>query len=265
MELVLQALVYFFVSLGATTVGATTGMGGGVIIKPVLDVLGDYDVATIGMLSCITVLVMSVVSVGKQIRQKTRFPVRMSVLLAVSSVVGGSLGVHVLDGMIAAVGSNSRVLVYQNICLGLLILIVYCYMLMKDKLPTLGQDGTVPVLLVGVMLGFFSSFLGIGGGPINVAILMFVFSFGIKTATVCSIVTILAAQVSKLVSTAVSTGFALFDFSMLPVMVIGAVLGGFIGAVLNRALPDRMVEKGFNTVQLVVLGICVLNIARNLG
>lgn len=54
--------VYFLIALLATTAGAMTGMGGGVIIKPLLDLLGDYDAATIGVLSALTVFVMSLVS-----------------------------------------------------------------------------------------------------------------------------------------------------------------------------------------------------------
>ena len=61
----LQALVYFLIAICATTVGSLTGMGGGVIIKPLMDVLHGFDVQTIGVLSAITVFAMSVVSVGK--------------------------------------------------------------------------------------------------------------------------------------------------------------------------------------------------------
>ncbi|HLQ75126.1 MAG TPA: sulfite exporter TauE/SafE family protein, partial [Alloiococcus sp.] len=55
-------LIYFAVGLIATIFGALAGLGGGVIIKPVLDLLGDYDVGTISVLSAATVFSMSVVS-----------------------------------------------------------------------------------------------------------------------------------------------------------------------------------------------------------
>ena len=66
-----MAAVYFLIALFATTAGAMTGMGGGVIIKPLLDLLGGYDTATIGVLSSLTVLIMSLVSVAKQMLKKT--------------------------------------------------------------------------------------------------------------------------------------------------------------------------------------------------
>ena len=124
--------------------------------------------------------------------------------------------------------------------------------------------GVVVSLLVGVFLGICSSFLGIGGGPINVALIIYLFSFDTKTATVCSLVTILFAQISKLATVALTTGFAVFDLSIAPVMIVGAIAGGFIGASLNKKCSEAAVEKAFNAVQLVVLAIAVFNIVRNL-
>lgn len=47
-------------------------------------------------------------------------------------------------------------------------------------------------------------------------------------------------------------------------MIVGAILGGFIGASLNKKCSEKTVEKAFNGVQLLVLGITVFNIIRNL-
>lgn len=58
---VLVLLVSFF----ACTVGAICGIGGGIIIKPVLDATGVADVATINFLSGCTVLSMTLYSVLK--------------------------------------------------------------------------------------------------------------------------------------------------------------------------------------------------------
>ena len=41
---------YFFICIAATTLGAIAGIGGGVIIKPVLDALGGLNVSAIGFL-----------------------------------------------------------------------------------------------------------------------------------------------------------------------------------------------------------------------
>ena len=256
-------LVYFLIAIGATTVGALTGMGGGVIIKPVMDVIGAYDAATIGVLSSITVFSMSVVSIGKQMLAKTKIPFGTAVPLAVGSVAGGQLGQMMLSALTAGL-PNARVTAVQNVALGLLILAVYWYMKHKQNIPGKHWDSLLPALLVGVFLGICSSFLGIGGGPINVALIIFLFSYDTKTAAVCSLITILFAQVSKLWAVALGAGFAAYDLTVAPFMVAGAIAGGFLGAALNKKLSEKAVEKAFNGVQLLVLGICVFNIWRNI-
>ena len=82
-------ILYFLIAIGATTVGSLTGRGGGVIIKPLMDVLHHFDVETIGVLSSITVFSMSVISIGKQILAKAEIPYKIAVPLALGSVLGG--------------------------------------------------------------------------------------------------------------------------------------------------------------------------------
>ncbi len=256
-------IMYFLIAILATTVGALTGMGGGVIIKPVLDMIGGYDVATIGILSCVTVFAMSVSSIVRKIMQKSKFPVKLALYLSVGSMIGGLLGQNLLEHAIEALGSSAKVTVIQNILLAILILGVFIYMLKKESVPDYDLEGIIPSVLCGVLLGMISSFLGIGGGPINVALLIFLFPVDTKDATICSIITIFFAQVSKLITVACTTGFAIYDLSMLPAMVIGGVAGGLIGAALNKKVSIKQVEFWFNVVQVVVLAISIYNIVVN--
>lgn len=52
----MSSILFFCVSFFASIAGAICGIGGGVIIKPVLDMLGLASVATISFLSGCTVL-----------------------------------------------------------------------------------------------------------------------------------------------------------------------------------------------------------------
>ena len=97
------------------------------------------------------------------------------------------------------------------------------------------------------------------------ALIIYLFSVSTKTATVCSLVTILFAQISKLTTVALTIGFSEFDLSIAPFMIAGAILGGFIGASFNKKCSEKMVEKAFNCVQLLVLGITMFNIIINIS
>lgn len=261
----MRYLLYFFIALGATTVGSLTGMGGGVIIKPVLDALHDFDVQTISVLSSITVFAMSSVSIGKHLLSRTKIPFDTAVPLAAGSVAGGLAGEQLLRWIVAALRANSAVTAVQNVVLAILILAVFLYMKNKARVRGFALRGPGISLAAGCFLGLCSSFLGIGGGPINVALIIYLFSFDTKTATICSLLTIFFAQTSKLAMVAFSTGFGAFDLSILPVMVVGAVAGGLAGASLNKRLKESVVETAFNAVQLLVLAITVFNIAKNLA
>lgn len=256
-------ILYFIIAILSTTAGSMTGMGGGVIIKPVLDVLGHYNVETIGILSAVTVFSMSLVSVAKQLIRGTKIEFAIAIPLALGSVVGGYIGQTLLKAILAVAGADSVVTAVQNSILAVLILGVYIYMRNKNRIKSLGLSGVLPASLTGVFLGIISSFLGIGGGPINVALMIFLFSFDTKTATVCSLITILFAQISKLIGVALGSGFGGFTLTMLPPMIIGAIAGGFIGASLNKRLDEKTVEACFNGVQLLVLAIAIFNIVRN--
>ena len=64
----MENLLYLLVSFLASVAGAICGIGGGVIIKPVLDLCGLASVSTISFLSGCTVLSMSCYNVVKNIR-----------------------------------------------------------------------------------------------------------------------------------------------------------------------------------------------------
>ncbi len=254
-------VVYFFIAVFTTTVGSLTGMGGGVIIKPVLDLLGHYNTATIGVLSSLSVFAMAIVSVSKQLKAKAKFDAKTVIPLAIGSIFGGSFGQAWLDNIIETMG-EVPVAIVQNTTLAILIGIVFIYMIYKDKIKSFNLSGFLPAALTGVFLGIVSSFLGIGGGPINVAIFMFLFSYDAKTAALSSIITILFAQISKLSSVTLTTGFEVFDLSVAPYMIVGAILGGFIGSKLTAKFTNKQIEIAFNMVQILVFIICIMNIAN---
>ena len=84
-------LFLFLVCLLASTVGGVCGIGGGVVIKPVLDATGIMNVSAASFLSGLTVIAMSMVSVYKNRKTRELDPVR-SVPIGLGAAVGGVLG-----------------------------------------------------------------------------------------------------------------------------------------------------------------------------
>lgn len=76
----------------ATAIGGISGIGGGVIIKPVMDALLDMPVSTISFMSGYTILAMSIVSMISSGNSDAKIDKYRSTLLAVGGTIGGIAG-----------------------------------------------------------------------------------------------------------------------------------------------------------------------------
>ena len=84
-------LIYALVIIVATSLGAVAGLGGGVIIKPLLDLVGAHDAATINIYSSVAVFVMCCMSLSKQLRAGFQFDKKMVLCVSLGSLLGGVL------------------------------------------------------------------------------------------------------------------------------------------------------------------------------
>lgn len=169
-------MVLFAVCFLASMAGAVCGIGGGVIIKPVLDAFHIMSVSAISFLSGCTVLSMTAYSVVKRkCSGNSDIQFKTGSWLALGSVFGGILGKWVFS-LFSALGSErSRVGAVQAACLFAVTLGTLIYTLNKDKIATKKVKNPIACCFIGLFLGSMSSFLGIGGGPMNLVVLFFFF------------------------------------------------------------------------------------------
>lgn len=256
---------YFFICIAATTLGAIAGIGGGVIIKPVLDALGGLNVSAIGFLSGCTVLSMSVVSLLRSRDGEVRIDPKKGTMLAVGGAVGGVAGKYIFDMVKSGFGSDGLVGSIQSVLMIVLTLGVLVYVLKKDRIRSCKIENPAACCLVGLVLGILSSFLGIGGGPINLAVLYFCFSMDTKTAALNSIYVILFSQIASLVSTIALGKIPDFSPLVLASMVAGGVLGGFIGRAFSKKMSNSQVDVLFRWMLALITGISCYNLYRYIG
>lgn len=252
-----MGLLHFLISLLSTTIGAISGIAGGVIIKPCLDTVGNYDVATIGMLSSITVLSMTAVSTVRFMQSRMKFELRRAIILSIGAGIGGVLGKY-LFGVFSQSMSDHRAKGIQAVLLILLLVFV----LLRNYFPHGHSQNIWKILFCGLIMGGISSFLGIGGGPINVAIICIAFSIPVKDAAVYSLFSIFFSQLTTVGSSAISPGLDHYDLTMLSFMIPGAMIGALLGAFLNRRLTDKVIDTLFNTVMYLLIVLNTFNIYR---
>ncbi|MCC5800783.1 sulfite exporter TauE/SafE family protein [Rossellomorea vietnamensis] len=252
-------LLYFLVGFTATLLGALTGIGGGVIIKPILDTMGTYDAGTVSTLSAATVFAMAAISLLKKKRSEMELNWRVSLLLAAGSIVGGMIGKSVFNQLLTQMTSDDITVIQSTLLIGMLALV-----LLNSIKRFSSYHVTFPflILMVGLTLGALSGFLGIGGGPLNVAILMVIFSMDIKSSAINSILIIFFSQLSTLVTIFLTTGYGLFDLSMIAYMIGGGLLGGYMGTIFSPKIARRQINTLFNITLVIIIMMNIYTITR---
>ncbi|MGG2468663.1 TSUP family transporter [Paraclostridium bifermentans] len=255
-------IIYFLVALFSTILGSSAGLGGGIIIKPVLDSLGDYALPTINLLSSSTIFIMSIVTVFYQLKKKDKINPKNTIVVATGSVVGGIIGQKLMSFILSKDINIGLINNIQSIIIIILLISVFLYMRNKDNIKSYKINNILAIGLLGLFLGAISAFLGIGGGPINVAAFTILFSMTANEAARNSILVIFFSQGSKIISIAVTTGFSSYNLDMLPYMLVGGVLGGIIGYKVNKAVSEKSIIKIFNSVTLSIILLNLYNIFK---
>lgn len=258
-----MVVLFFVVSFLASIVGAICGIGGGVIIKPVLDMFGLAGVSTISFLSGCTVIAMSCYSVGKNLlARENRVDFAIGTPLAIGAAVGGVLGKQLFSIIKAMFENGNRVGSVQAVCLALVTLGTFVYTIKKDRIKTLQITNKAVCVLAGLVLGVMSSFLGIGGGPINLVVLFYLFSMDTKTAAQNSLYVILFSQIAGLITTLVTRSVPEFEVLALVFMVAGGIGGGMAGRKLNQKMDNKAVDKLFLCLMAVIILISCYNAVK---
>ncbi len=257
-------VLVFLICFAASTIGGICGIGGGVVIKPLLDAIGIMPVPTVSFLSGLTVLAMACINVYKN-RKGGELDAKRSIPLGIGAAVGGVIGKQMFSSLKAAVNADRIVGAVQAIVLGIMVLGTLAYVLCKDRIRTRNVSGYIVPVLIGLFLGICSSFLGIGGGPMNLAVLYYFFSMTTKQAAVNSILIILLSQTASLIMTIATGTVPEFAWGNLIAMVGAGALGGFISARLHKKLSAELTDKLFVGLLIVIFFICVYNAVRMLS
>lgn len=257
MEIILVIVTFF-----ATVLGAISGIGGGVIIKPVMDALCDYPVATISFLSGNTVLAMTAVSLLRSRKDTIKIDSVVGFPLAMGGAFGGVLGKILFTIVRQNTQHDARIGMIQNIIMVILTATVFIYVVNKHKIKTLHMTSKVGSFIAGLALGIFSSFLGIGGGPINIMILSYLFSMDSKHAAINSLYIIFFSQVANLLTNILQGAIPSFSYLLLTFMMGSGIVGAMAGRKASSKLDNNQIDKLFMGIMLVIVALSVSNVFR---
>ena len=254
-------MLFFIVSFLASTVGAICGIGGGVIIKPVLDMLRLETVTAISFLSGCTVLSMTCYSVGRSmLAGERRVAPRTGTPLAAGAALGGLLGKQLFTFIRGLFENQNAVGAVQAASLAAVTLGTLIYTVHKSRIRGKRVQNPAACAAIGLALGVMSSFLGIGGGPINLVVLFYFFGMDTKTAAANSLYIILFSQLASVLAAIAAHEVPPFQWTALLLMVAGGIGGGVAGRALNRRMDEKTVDRLFIGLMAVIIGISVYNV-----
>lgn len=256
-------LMFFAICFLASVAGAICGIGGGVIIKPVLDAFGILDVNVISFLSGCTVLSMTTYSVVKsRMSRESYVETAVGIPLALGAAAGGLAGKQLFSWVLSISPDKDQAGAVQACCLLIVTVGTLIYTLRKERIRTCRVQNSAACALIGIFLGILSSFLGIGGGPVNLVVLFYFFSMPTKAAAENSLYIIFFSQLVSLASSIVTGSVPKFQTGVLLLMVSGGIAGGICGRACNKRMEERTVNRLFVGLMILMILINLYNMIQ---
>ena len=260
--------VFLLIALLPSVIGALSGIGGGIIIKPALDTAaganlmgwgGWLGAGEINFLSGCTVLSMSAVSLLRSGKTGVRLEAGRGTALAAGAALGGAGGRMVFAFAVMA-AHKSMVGAIQSAVLIIMALGVMAYTQKKAGITGKNIRSLPGSAALGLGMGMVSAFLGIGGGPVNIMLISFFLSMDTKTSALHSLFVIFLSQLASLVLTAGTGTIPPVPPPVLCAMISGGVLGALIGSRLVRLLGNEQIDRLFNILMAVVAALSAYNL-----
>ena len=220
-----------------------------------------FVVCFLASISGCTVLSMSTYSVIKsKLSGKKEVDIATVLPVGIGGAIGGIAGKWLFSFIKSLSDNPNKVGVVQAACLLIVTVFTLVYTVFKDRITTKKLRGLPILMLVGLLLGIMSSFLGIGGGPINLVVLFYLFSMTTKEAVITSLYIIFISQIASLATSIITNTLPEFPVKVLVVMVAGGILGGVVGRIVNKKIADKTVDKLFIGLMAVMIAINIYNI-----
>lgn len=253
----MEYIVYGVIVIVSNILGSISGLGGGTLIKPLLDGFGFHTLVEISFYSTVAVFVMSITSTFKQITNKAKIDWGMAITVSLGSILGGLVGSSLFNLSLSIIGNDNIVNLIQIVIAVFTLIISFLYTIYNWK--SINLESKIAYFALGAILGGIASYLGIGGGPLNVFLLMWALNLSMKNATLYSIIVIFFSQFAKLFTVALSKEYLAFDLNLLYVIIPAAIAGGYIGTKISSVVNETTVRNVYRFMIIITLVINIYN------
>lgn len=245
---VLRQAILVAVGLCAGTVGAFVGIGGGIIIVPILTLAyGFAPQAAAG--TSLAVIFFNMISASIGHGRRNRIHYKSGIWLALATIPGALAGAW-LSTMVSPL--------LFRLAFGILLLFVAVTMVIRGirdnaeialadirYSPTSLSAG----LIISFLVGCVAVILGVGGGLFQVPIMTFLLGFPMKiavaTSCFCLTFTALAGAAAYATSGNINLAYGI-------PLTIGTVVGAQIGSWATGKIKSNIIRYAFSVILLIV-------------
>ena len=228
----IDQLWLILLGFAAGILGSMIGLGGGIIVVPVLTFLGFPPTAAASN-SLFAALSNSIASTISYSRQK-RIEFSLGLKLGLLSIPGTILG--------AVISTDTAPNIFK-ILFGFVLIASASYIFLRKRLETQEKILSKQMMLFAIGASFFagviSSFFGIGGGIIFVPLMIVGMGMVMKKAAPTSQLILLFASLSGII---VHSFLGHPDFLQGGLLAIGSFIGGLVGAKLSLGIKERSLQ-----------------------
>ncbi len=240
----IDQLWLILLGFAAGVLGSMIGLGGGIIVVPVLTFLGFSPTAAASnsLFATLSNAVASTASYSKQKRIASTLGIKLGLLSVPGTVLGALISTDVTSGLF-------------QMLFGLVLVASAVYIFLRRKLESKEKKLSLQMMIFSVGASFFagviSSFFGIGGGIVFVPLMAVGMGMVMKRAAPTSQLILLIASTSGVLTHSL-LGHP--DFTQAGFLAIGSFAGGLVGARLSVEIKERYLQILVSVVILVAAG-----------
>lgn len=240
MELLLLTVAGF----AAGALGAMFGIGGGVLLVPVLVLVFGIPMADAVPASLMCVVANSCAAAASYV-EKRLSDVRLALVLELATVSGAILG-----GFAALYATPSAVyLVFGCFALYVGSQMILARSRAQDMAETYEPQNYGVGISGSFVAGGLSALLGVGGGPLKVPLMAYGMKIPFKVATATSNLMI---GVTGAASVAVYAWHGHLKLALIAPLVVGVLAGAQVGAKLMLVAPTTLLKRLFGVLLLAI-------------
>ncbi|MGY5143709.1 MAG: sulfite exporter TauE/SafE family protein [Candidatus Nitrosopumilus sp. bin_32a] len=225
----------------AGILGSMIGLGGGIIIVPILTFLGfpPTAAASNSLFAALSNATASTISYSKQKRIEYSLGLKLGLLSIPGTVLGAIISTDVAPDIF-------------KILFGFVLIASASYIFLRKKIETKEKIISKQMIVFAIGASFFagiiSSFFGIGGGIIFVPLMVIGMGMAMKKAAPTSQMILLFASLSGVIAHSL-LGHP--DFLQAGLLSIGSFTGGLVGARLSIDVKERYLQILVTVVILI--------------